>query len=123
MGLLQSMAQALIQQGDQVPAPRTGLALIDTGASDTCIDEQVAKELGLPVVDQVNMASASNAAIIRNVYPITIEITGLPNPINAPRAIGAELAPQGLLLLVGRDALRFCTLFYNGITGELTLSI
>jgi len=117
------MAQALLQQGDHVPEPRSGLALIDSGASDTCIDEQLARDLGLPVVDQVNMASASHSSITRNVYPITIQITGLPNPINAPRAIGAELASQGLVLLIGRDALQFCTLFYNGITGEITLSI
>lgn len=123
VGLLHSMAQALLQQGDQVPAPRSGIALIDTGASDTCIDEQTAHDLGLPVVDQVNMASASHPASPRNVYPITIEITGLPFPLNAPRAIGAELIPQGLLLLIGRDALQFCTVFYNGTTGEITLSI
>lgn len=123
VGLLQSMAQALIQQGDQVPAPRAGVALIDTGASDTCIEEQTARDLGLPVVDQVTMASASQSSSPRNVYPITIEITGLPFPMNAPRAIGAELAPQGLILLIGRDALQFCTLFYNGITGEITLSV
>ncbi len=123
VGLLQLMAQALLQQGDQVPAPRSGIALIDTGASDTCIDEQAARGLGLPVVDQVTMASASHSSTARNVYPITIEITGLPFPLNAPRAIGAELAPQGLILLIGRDALQFCTLFYNGLTGEITLSI
>ena len=106
-----------------MPAPVSGIALIDTGASDTCIDEQTARSMGLPVIDVVNMSSASQAITPRNVYPITIEITGLPFPLNAPHAIGAELRSQGLLLLVGRDALQFCTLFYNGVTGQITLSI
>jgi predicted aspartyl protease len=117
------MAQPLIQQSVAVPAPVSGIGLIDTGASDTCVDEQTAQNLGLPEIDVVNMSSASQAASPRNVYPITIEIAGLPYPLNVPRAIGAELRNQGLLLLIGRDTLQFCTLFYNGVTGQITLSI
>jgi hypothetical protein len=30
--------------------------------------------------------------------------------------------PQGLLMLIGRDFLQHCTLFYNGIAGQVTLS-
>jgi hypothetical protein len=58
MALLQPMAQAMLQEGHEVPAPKSGMALVDTGASDTCIDEQAAKELGLPAVDMVSIASA-----------------------------------------------------------------
>ena len=35
----ETVAQALAQQGSTLPIPRTGWALIDTGASVTCIDE------------------------------------------------------------------------------------
>ena len=49
--LLQAMAQPLVQQGVTVPAPVFGIALIDTGASDTCIDEQTARSLGLPIIE------------------------------------------------------------------------
>jgi predicted aspartyl protease len=96
------MAQAMLQQGQQVPSPISGIALVDTGASDTCIDGQAAQNLGLPVVDVVTMASASEASASRNVYPVTIEVYGLPFPIGVPRAIGAELHPQGLIALIGR---------------------
>lgn len=55
------MAQQLLQQGLQLPTTETGLALIDTGASATCIDEHVAQRMGLPTIDVVTMASASHA--------------------------------------------------------------
>jgi predicted aspartyl protease len=117
------MGAQLVQQGQTLPQPVAGLALIDTGATSTCIDEDTAQRLGLPVIDVVSVASASHASTQQNVYPVTLHIAGLPIPINVPRAVGAPLDAQGLLLLIGRDVLRFCTLFYNGLTGEITLSI
>lgn len=109
--------------GGTLPAPISGWGLIDTGASSTCIDEGEAQKLGLPAIDVVPMASASHSLTMANVYALSIEIAGLPIAINVPRAIGAALSSQGLLLLIGRDLLRHCTLFYNGLTGEITISI
>jgi predicted aspartyl protease len=119
----QTIAQTLVQQGKSVPTPIAGWALIDTGASVTCIDEEAAVGLGLPVVDQVVMSSASHAKTLQNVYPVQIVISGLAFIMNVPKAMGAALKPQGILALIGRDALQVCTLFYNGLTGEVTISI
>ena len=123
VGLAESIAKQLLQQRKILPKPVSGIALIDTGATSTCIDDAVAVQLQLPVVNVVNVASASHASTAQNVYPIQIEVVGLPISIEASNAIGAALAPQGLLALIGRDVLQHCTLFYNGITGEITLSI
>jgi len=123
IGLAQSIASQLLQQGKSLPKPVSGIALIDTGATSTCIDDEAARQLQLPVVDVVNVASASHASTQQNVYPIQIEVVGLPISFEAPNAIGAALAAQNLLALIGRDVLQHCTLFYNGITGEITLSI
>jgi hypothetical protein len=92
-------------------------------ARATCIDRTVAEEMGLPTVDVVTMTSASHAASEQNVHPVTIEIIGPGITIDAPRAIGAELGAQGLLALVGHDVLSQCTLYYNGTTGQFTLSV
>lgn len=121
--LQESLAAALAQQGKSVPAPATGLALIDTGASNTCIDNDAAQALGLPVIDVGHMTSASHAKIPSNIYPVQIEITGFKIRFQSPRTMGAALKEQGLLLLLGRDLLQVCTLFYNGATGQITLSI
>jgi predicted aspartyl protease len=123
LGLAQVMAAQLLQQGKSVPQPISGVGLIDTGASHTCIDDAAALRLGLPVTNVVTVASASHAATRQNVYPAQIEIVGLPFPIAATNAIGAALAVQGFLVLIGRDVLHHCTLFYNGPSGSITLSL
>jgi hypothetical protein len=69
------------------------------------------------------MSSASHAAHPANVYPIRINFVGFPLAINAPRAVGAALKPQGLIALIGRDILANCTLHYNGAVGQITLAI
>jgi predicted aspartyl protease len=117
------VAKSIVAEGGTLPDPQTGWALIDTGASSTCVDDEVAQALGLPAVDVVRIASASHSASEQNVYPIRLEIAGLPVSLNAPRAIGAPLKAQGLVALIGRDVLAACTLFYNGPNGQLTISI
>jgi len=121
--LADPVASELVKQGKPVPAPIAGWGLIDTGAGSTCIDEAAAKKLNLPIVNVVTLASASHASTKANVYPVKFQIEGLPVAVNVPAAIGAPLAVQGLLALIGRDVLQHCTLFYNGPTGEITLSI
>jgi predicted aspartyl protease len=123
IGLAQSLAEQLVQQGHAVPQPISGVGLVDTGASTTCIDDALARQLKLPAIDVVQMTSASHAGTQANVYPIQMEIVGSPIRVNVPRSIGANLAPQGIVALIGRDYLQHCTLFYNGITGAITLSI
>jgi predicted aspartyl protease len=118
-----SIADQLEPHGMAVSEPVAGRAIIDTGASVTCIDNDVAAKLGLPAIDRVTMTSASHDAIEQNVYPLQIQVVGLPFQINVPRAMGANLAPQGIVALIGRDFLQHCTLFYNGLTGSITLAI
>src|SRR5579863_688352 len=84
----QNAAKALLTQGKTV-ATKTGLALIDTGASNTCIDEQAAQELGLPVIDVATMQSASHEQHPCNIYPVQI-ITQVVT-LNSQRTMGATL--------------------------------
>ncbi len=119
----QVIAQQVLQKGGSLPAPVAGLALIDTGATTTCIDEEAAQALKLPAIDVVTVASASHASSEQNVYPISIEVVGLPIVVNAARAIGAALKSQGLLVLIGRDVLQSCVLVYNGPAGQFTLTL
>jgi hypothetical protein len=123
LSVAQTVADQLLQQGLTVPNPVPGSALIDTGASSTCIDDAVAQQLQLlSAIDVVNMTSASHASTPQNIYPVLIEVAGGIR-INVPRAVGASLAPQGIVALIGRDFLQNCTLFYNGPTGSIALSL
>ncbi len=123
VSVAETIVDQLVQQGKPVPQPVSGMAMIDTGASATCIDDALAQRLGVPAIDVVQVSSASHAATSQNVYPVQIEVVGANIRVDVPRAIGAALEPQGIVALIGRDFLQHCTLFYNGITGEITLSI
>ncbi len=123
VSVAQSIAGQLVQQGKPLPEPISGSALVDTGATSTCIDDEIAKKLGLPVIDVVKMASATDSASDRNVYPVHIGFVGTPIEADAGRVLGATLQAQGLILLIGRDVLQSFNLFYNGVMGQITLSI
>jgi predicted aspartyl protease len=120
VSLEQNAAKALLAQGKAVPT-KSGLALIDTGASNTCVDAQVAQELGLPVIDVGSMQSASHDKHPCNIYPVQIVMPII--TLNSPRTMGANLAAQGLLVLIGRDVLASCNLSYNGPSGQFTLAL
>jgi predicted aspartyl protease len=96
--------------------------LIDTGASNTCIDTDTATQIGAPVIDKVRMSSASHPNTEQNIYPVRFDIIGLGVGRDVPRCMGAILKPQGIIMLIGRDALVDCNLFYNGLTGSFTFS-
>lgn len=123
VGLAESISQQLLERGEQLPEPVNGLALIDTGATSTCIDEKLAQRIGLPVIDKGVISSASQTNAPVNIYPALIEFIGGSIRVNAERAAGVALANQGLVVLIGRDVLSRMTMFYNGVTGEITLSV
>lgn len=79
--------------------------------------------MGLPVIDVAHMASASHVSVPCNVYPIQLELPGTSIAISVDRVLGVQLAPLGLLLLIGRDVLQPGTLFYNGTTGQIAFAV
>ena len=78
---------------------------------------------GLAVVDSGPMSSATHEAEIVPIFAAKLDIAGLPNDLQTHRAYGAKLAPQGLIALIGRDALKACVLVYNGPDGSFSLSL
>lgn len=116
-----NMAKPLLAQGKPILGQQ-GLALIDTGATVSAIDEQLAQELKLPVIDQGRMSSASHESSPCNIYPVQITIGGQ-LVLQVPRAMGAKLKPMGLVAIIGRDILQNCTFIYNGGMGIVTLAI
>jgi predicted aspartyl protease len=99
------------------------LALIDTGSMSSCIDEEAAKTMNLPVVGIANLASASHPAHKANQYPIKVKIQGIPIAYNIQSAIGVPIKIQGLIAIIGRDMLQNCCFIYNGSIGQITLCI
>lgn len=98
-----------------------GKALIDTGASWTCIDASIAEQLGCTPVDSASMMSASHESVRTTVYAARLDVPILSSSITARRAFGANLSPQGLVALIGRDILRFWHLTYDGPAGTVVI--
>jgi len=101
--------------------PVTGFALVDTGARATCIDCKAAKDAGIPIVDTGTMSSATHHDEEVPIFAAKIEIQGF-RPVDAPRAFGANLAPMGIVALIGRDVLKSSIMIYNGTTGQFSLT-
>lgn len=123
VNIARNIAEQLAARGGEVPVPISGAALIDTGASRTCVDDNATRLLGIPPTDVVRMRTAALDTTFQNVYPIQVEVIGTPMRLGVPRAVGASLSQQGLILLLGRDALQHLLLVYDGTTGRLTLAL
>jgi predicted aspartyl protease len=104
-------------------AVQAGLALVDTGASATVVDEAALRALGVqPVgVTRVQTPSGSEEQLV---YPAELAFPGnnLPRTTFAMVIGSPHLAVQGLLALIGRDVLQRALLIYNGPSGVFTLA-
>ena len=97
-------------------------ALVDTGAWDTCIDSNLAIELGLTVVDAINVAGAHGVAEA-NVYLAQIHVPDLDyNFVGEFAGVDLSFGGQGLSALIGRTFLRNFTMIYEGRTGTVAIS-
>lgn len=105
-----------------IPEIKSLDALIDTGAGDSCIDNILAAALRLPVVDRLQIAG-SNGAHTANVYQAQIHVPSLGTTVIG-RFIGVDLIAGGQRhqALIGRTFLEHYRMFYDGDTGEVTLS-
>jgi len=107
----------------QVQQVRQVLALIDTGASTSCIDEALAKHLNLPLINQVSIGGVGGAHML-NQYLCRLVIPQL-NFSKAGAFIGAEMGQGGMMqqALIGRDFLSQMILIYDGLSGRTTLTV
>jgi predicted aspartyl protease len=98
-------------------------ALIDTGATESCVDETLANELQLPLIDRVNSVAGIGGQHELNVYLGHLRIVQL-GFIQYGRFIGAKLRAGGQMhqALLGRTLLKQMVLNYDGRTGAVTLS-
>ena len=94
-------------------------ALIDTGATVSCIDAQLATALNLPIVNREQMAGISGP-YTANVYLAQVYVPSLDFTIHGAFAgVGLHLGGQPHSALLGRTFLRRFELMYYGATGAV----
>lgn len=97
-------------------------ALVDTGASASCIDSALAVELGLPLSDRSNVAGVGGITLVDR-YLAQIYIPSLNWTIYGPfSGVYLSAGQQPHQALIGRDFLSNFRMTYEGRTGEVTLS-
>lgn len=125
-----ALAQVIADGGGSLPAPVAGLALIDTGASGTCVHEPVLRSLGLNPIGAVTSATAAGRTK-HNFYPARLEFPGEAIDRDFNSVVGVDLEGQSVFLttgdtpamaLIGRDVLADWILTYNGIGGFISIS-
>jgi len=124
------IAAAMAKAGQTVPNRISGIGLIDTGATLTCIDETILLSLGLNPIGQVNSVTA-NGPMLCNVYPARILFPVQGWTLDLGQSMGVNLKgqaiptdpPQPIIALLGRNLLERSVLIYNGITGLWTITL
>ena len=96
-------------------------ALVDTGATQSCIDSQLAIALGLPVVDQAKVAGIGGEKTV-NMHLAQIHVPSLPHTIYGSfAAVDLAAGGQTHYALIGRTFLRPFKMEYDGTTGEVVI--
>jgi hypothetical protein len=122
---------ALVQAGQPVPLPVPIRALVDTGASCTCVDPAVLRDgLRLTPTGSVPINTPTTGATPHNADQYDIALIIPPATAEEPPLIfqtipvvsSSLLHSQGFHALIGRDILKQCILIYNGSVGTFSLA-
>lgn len=112
--------------GKPGPLPVAGItgirALVDSGATESCIDSVLAAQLNLPIIDKRTVGGIGGAQQV-NVHLAQVHIPSLSFTIYGSFA-GVHLTAGGQphQALLGRSFLRGHTMLYEGETGTVTIS-
>ena len=114
--------------GGPLPQPMTGAALIDTGASHTCID--IRALVGAhPIRSRTAITPAG--LIDLDTYAASLRLPEVGFEVDFEAVTGIDLANlqteidgtrQPVIALIGRDLLERCVFVYDGPGAEFTLS-
>ena len=97
-------------------------ALVDTGATECCIDSDLAAKLQLPIVDRRQVGGVSGLKEV-NMHLAHIHVPSLSFTMYGAFA-GVDLIAGGQRhsALIGRSFLQAFRMVYDGPTGSVTLS-
>ena len=113
--------------GIEPPAERNVNALIDTGASSSCIDEKLAAELNLSIIDRKIVGGVAGqqehkiylAELMIPSLQMTMKGSFVGVNIQAMKDVVLEGPSQ---VIVGRDFLSRTIMIYDGPNGTVTIS-
>jgi len=98
-------------------------ALVDTGASISCIDSSVATALKLPVIDEGMISGVSGSSVV-NIYLAQIYIPVFNfTQYGGFHGVDLHAGGQPHSALLGRSFLRYMKMIYKGDTSSVVISL
>lgn len=128
VGVSQAKGVALKAANLPVPNLQKARALLDTGASCTCIDPGVLNALALTPKGTTKMVSPTTGNMPQdvNTYDVSIFIPGVTSPPHVLQTLEVAecqlLQQQGFHVLIGRDILGSFIFHYNGPLKLISIS-
>lgn len=128
IGVSSARRVALTAAQQPVPSPVQVRALIDTGASHTCVDPSIIQPLNLTPSGNVSVHTPTTGGTPanRDQYDISFVILHpqqlSPFVRSTMPIMCTDLLAQGIHALIGRDILQECLFTYNGATGLFVLA-
>lgn len=119
ISLPKTLVDYLTKQGAPIPAPVSGHALIDSGASISVADSSVISGLNISPIGVATVLTPAGPAQ-KNLFPARFKLSQFMTDISP--VIGADLRPQGIVALIGRDILSRFLMIYHGHGGRVVLS-
>lgn len=124
-----ALKELLMKTGKPVPSPVVGVALVDTGATLTAVDEAVMRHLGVSPIGK-NLVGTANGPVEQGRYPACLVFPTFPpegmilefSGVTGVNLMGASSNKKPIIALLGRDFLSHCVLVYNGTTGHFSIS-
>ena len=118
----ETLAKLYAEKNLPIPQPKTGFALIDTGASGTCVDAECLNSLQINPIGECPISTPSGTSV-QTIHPCKISFPGTPiGTLEFNSVIATELKNQGIIALLGRDILQHFIIIYNGVEGMWTLT-
>lgn len=127
IGMPAALEEFCTTKGIPIPVRQVGWALIDTGASNTAIHQEVLEQLSIAPIDAILSRTPSGQG--RSfVYPTRVWFPSI-GVQNLPlaRVIGCDLKwmtpdQKEIIMLLGRDLLQHFLMIYNGRMSTVTLA-
>lgn len=119
-------AESLKSEGRPVPLPVVVPALLDTGAQESLIAQDIADELALHrrgIRDILGVGGT--VSVTGHVGMIRLFFPGIPPHLltsSAPVIVVPNLNHLGARMILGRDLLRLCVRIYNGPQSACTFA-
>lgn len=113
-------SQSAVSAKPDLPKKRIK-ALIDTGAGGDCIDDDLARSLGLPIMDEGEISGVGGRHWAY-IYTARIYIPSLDRLLFQPfTGVKLQQGDQWHSVILGRSFLRQYRLAYNGADGTVSI--